>query len=98
MLSGLVPNKDIEIEFTGLRPGEKLYEELLMNEEGLAETKYSKIFIGRPVDMEIEELEDKIERLKAVVNTNGNEIKRIVAEVVPTYHIFKKEEDAAVKI
>ena len=90
-LSGFVPNKDIEIKFTGLRPGEKLYEELLMNEEGLLGTKHNKIFIGKPIDMEIEELEDKLAKLKAVVNTNGDEIKKIVAEVVPTYHIFKRE-------
>ncbi|MBQ9757971.1 MAG: polysaccharide biosynthesis protein [Clostridia bacterium] len=91
ILSGLVPNKDIEIKFTGLRQGEKLYEELLMNEEGLLETKHNKIFIGKPIDMEIEELEEKLSRLKSVINTNGNEIKKIVAEVVPTYHIFKRD-------
>ncbi len=93
-LSGFVPNKDIEIKFTGLRPGEKLYEELLMNEEGLLETKHNKIFIGKPIDMEIGELENKLSKLKAVVNTNGDEIKKIVAEVVPTYHIFEREKQS----
>ena len=50
-LSGFRPNEDIKIEYTGLRPGEKLYEELLMDEEGMKETPYEKIFIGRPIDI-----------------------------------------------
>ena len=60
-LSGLEPNVDIPIEITGLRPGEKLYEELLMEEEGLTNTEHKKIFIGKPSDITNNELENKIQ-------------------------------------
>lgn len=85
-LSGLVPGRDIQIEFTGLRPGEKLYEELLMEEEGLVNTQHDKIFIGQPIPGDIEELEANLEKLRAAVEAGDNErIKDTVAEVVPTY-------------
>ncbi len=90
-LSGAEPDKDIKIVFTGLRQGEKLYEELLMSEEGLEKTAHSKIFIGKPVNLTIEELEDKIERLKSAVGDDNEKIKEIVAEVVPTYSVYKEE-------
>lgn len=88
-LSGLKPDEDIEIKFTGLRAGEKLYEELLMDEEGLEETRHSKIFIGKPGDLEMKDIEEKIDRLKSVIDSDGDEVKKIVAEVVPTYEIYK---------
>ena len=90
-LSGLKPDEDVKIEFTGLRPGEKLYEELLMNEEGLEQTAHQKIFIGRPINIEISELEEKIEKLKGAVESDVDTIKSIMAEVVPTYHIYHAE-------
>lgn len=89
-LSGFRPDEDIKIKFTGLRAGEKLYEELLMNEEGLEETKHSKIFIGKPGDLEMKDIEEKLDRLKSVLDDDGDEVKRIVAEVVPTYKVYKK--------
>ena len=85
-LSGFVPDKDIKIEFTGLRPGEKLYEELLMNEEGLAKTGHSKIYIGKPLDVSMEEVIANIDKLtKALQNGDNSEIRKVLAEVVPTY-------------
>ncbi|MEG0873104.1 MAG: nucleoside-diphosphate sugar epimerase/dehydratase [Clostridia bacterium] len=87
-LSGYEPNVDIQIEIIGLRPGEKLYEELLMSEEGLIKTKHEKIFVAQPTDMNIEELEQKIERLKQCVKENKFEkeqVKEVLKEAVPTY-------------
>ena len=84
-ISGYVPEKDIEIKFTGLRPGEKLYEELLMDEEGLCKTSHSKIFVGKPGDMTLDELESKLEKLKTVLDSDAETIKKVLAEVVPTY-------------
>lgn len=89
-LSGFKPNEDIEIKFTGLRPGEKLYEELLMNEEGLTKTRHSKIFIGAPMDMSTDELHAKLERLKSVAQSDETTVKRIISEVVPTYVYSQK--------
>lgn len=87
-LSGYVPDVDIKIEYCGLRPGEKLYEELLMSEEGLKKTKNSKIFIGKPIDINDEEMEQKFEILNNVIHLGDNDlIKSALAEVVPTYTI-----------
>ncbi len=88
MLSGFKPDVDIKIEFTGLRQGEKLYEELLMNEEGLEGTAHKKIFIGKPGNLTIEEMTSKIDRLRKAVDEDEEEVKRIVAEVVPTYQVY----------
>jgi len=85
-LSGFEPHEDIKIKVIGLRPGEKLYEELLMSEEGLTETDHEKIFIGRPGEFEISEVKKSIERLLSVSNTwNIDEVKAMLKEVVPTY-------------
>lgn len=73
-LSGYEPHKDIKIEITGLRPGEKLYEELLMNEEGLTETKHKKIFIGKPGDFEIDDIARKTQELLKYA-TRGSKVK-----------------------
>ena len=85
-LSGHVPNVDIKIDIVGLRPGEKLYEELLMDQEGLEGTKHSKIFVGRPMTIEMPVLEEKLKLLKDAVDSKDNEkIRDIMEEVVPTY-------------
>lgn len=85
-LSGFEPDKDIEIKVTGLRPGEKLYEELLMDEEGLEETKHEKIFIGKPGDFDIKEIELKIDELiKIGEEVSKEELKDKIAAIVPTY-------------
>ena len=85
-LSGFEPHKDIAIEVTGLRPGEKLYEELLMSEEGLTETKHKKIFIGKPGDFDLGDVRDKIDELLRVA-ISGNEVilRERLKEFVPTY-------------
>ncbi len=87
-LSGLEPNVDIPIEVTGLRPGEKLYEELLMSEEGLQKTEHNKIFIAEPLDITMEDIENKLEKLGNIIqneNTSIKDIKTTIKEVVPTY-------------
>lgn len=87
-LLGYEPNVDIPIEITGLRPGEKLYEELLMSEEGLTSTKHDKIFISKPMHMEMTELEEKLNILKELEYNekySNENIKNIMKEVVPTY-------------
>ncbi len=85
-LSGYVPNEDIKIEIIGLRPGEKLYEELLMDCEGLEKTANSKIFIGRPQSLSAEEMEIKLDMLRSVVETADDEMLRsLLEQIVPTY-------------
>lgn len=85
-LSGYKPDRDIKIVECGLRPGEKLYEELLMNEEGLTNTSHNKIFIGKPIDISKEHLDKMLDKLKSAVENDDNEaIKDAVANVVPTY-------------
>ena len=95
-LSGLEPDVDIQIKVTGLRPGEKLYEEILMQEEGLTETKHDKIHIAKPCNVDIKMIINKLDKLQKLVDTNNNEnlkeIKETVHEVVPTYREPKKEE------
>lgn len=85
-LSGLKPGEDIEITFTGLRAGEKLYEELLMDEEGLKKTAHSKIFVGCPLNVSIAELTEKLELLDKAIGENEETVKQILSEAVPTYH------------
>ena len=90
-LSGLEPDVDIQIKVTGLRPGEKLYEEILMQEEGLTETKHDKIHIAKPCNVDIKMIINKLDKLQRLVDTNNNEnlkeIKETVHEVVPTYKV-----------
>ncbi len=94
-LSGLVPNEDIKIEITGLRPGEKLYEELLMAEEGLEKTEHNKIFIAEPSDITINDIEEKLEKLDDLIDENVeiNIIKETMQQVVPTYKEPEKIND-----
>lgn len=84
-LAGFTPNVDIKIEYTGLRPGEKLYEELLMNEEGLKETEHEKIFIGKPTKLTADELVEKLKILEAALDKGNDAIKAALEEVIPTY-------------
>ena len=87
-LLGYEPNVDIPIEITGLRPGEKLYEEILMSEEGLTSTKHDKIFISKPMHMEMAELEEKLNILKELEYNeeySGENIRNVMKEVVTTY-------------
>ena len=84
-LSGYEPDVDIKIEYTGLRPGEKLYEELLMSEEGLQETPNKLIHIAKPIEMDDEVFEEQLERLKDMATGETEQIKEMVAEMVDTY-------------
>ena len=92
-LSGLEPGVDVQIKITGLRPGEKLYEEILMEEEGLTETKHDKIHIAKPSNVDIKMIIEKLNKLRKLVETNNNEnlseIKETMHEVVPTYKAKK---------
>ena len=86
---GYEPNVDIQIKVTGLRPGEKLYEELLMAEEGLEATKHDKIHIAEPMDIDMERVEQKLKSLRELMNSSSNEesdkIKTTMKELVPTF-------------
>ncbi|MBR6509720.1 MAG: polysaccharide biosynthesis protein [Clostridia bacterium] len=84
-LSGFTPYKDINIVFTGLRPGEKLYEELLMSEEGLTETDNNLIYIGKPIAIEEEELYKSLDKMKAAMYDESADVRKLVKEIVPTY-------------
>ena len=85
-LSGYEPDVDIRIEYTGLRPGEKLYEELLMEEEGLRATSNNMIHIGRPIEMDDEAFCRQLDKLQDACKGESSEIKQMVAKMVPTYH------------
>lgn len=83
-LSGYEPYKDIDIQFIGLRPGEKLFEELLMAEEGLKQTPNKLIHIGKPIDISEEKLACDLEALLNAINSDSD-IRDVVKQVVPTY-------------
>ena len=85
-LSGYTPDVDIPIVFTGLRPGEKLYEELLMNEEGMQDTPNKLIHIGKPIEFDMERFEEQLEELYSVANQDGDGIREDVMRIVNTYH------------
>lgn len=85
-LSGYTPNKDIKIEITGLRPGEKLYEELLMNNDNLTKTAHNKIFIDKPETISLNKIIKQIDDLLFVTKIgNKNMLKDKLKEIVPTY-------------
>lgn len=86
-LSGLVPYKDIDIVFTGLRPGEKLYEELLLNLENSDKTSFEKIYIEKPEEHNTEELEKNLENLRQLGNSDASkdEIIKAIEKIVPTF-------------
>mgnify|MGYP000951066494 FL=1 len=86
-LSGFKPDMDIKIQYTGLRPGEKLYEEKLMAEEGLEETENSRIHIGKPLHFDIDAFLKKIDGLMQCAYKNKDaDVREMVQEIVETYH------------
>ncbi len=93
-LSGLKPYEDIDIVFTGLRPGEKLYEELLMDEEGLQSTDNELIHIGKPIDFDEELFIHQLKELDELSQMDSPKIKEKVMEVVPTYHMKENGKEA----
>ena len=84
-LSGYEPDVDIMVEYTGLRPGEKLYEELLMDEEGLKDTANSMIHIGKPIDIDYKKFVVELDHLNATCQMDDLNIKKAVAKMVDTY-------------
>ncbi len=84
-LSGYEPDVDIKVVYTGLRPGEKLYEELLMSEEGLQNTENELIHIGKPIVMDDDRFLEQLEQLEQACEGESSKIKELVAEIVPTY-------------
>lgn len=86
LLSGHKPGEDIQIIYTGLRPGEKLYEEMLMHEEGLQDTENKLIHIGKPIKMDEDHFMMQLENLKDYVVQEPRDIRNWVKEIVPTYH------------
>lgn len=94
-LSGLVPNKDIEIKFSGLRPGEKLFEELLTAEEGTTSTKHQKIFVANIKDVDEEKLYSGLAKL--INESRADEIIRIMTSLVPTYKSTRLQNSTLVK-
>lgn len=85
-LSGFEPDVDIKVEYTGLRPGEKLFEELLMKEEGLQDTDNKLIHIGKPIEMDDELFKKQLALLDEASKDENSDIKSLVAEIVPTYN------------
>ena len=86
-LSGFRPDEDIKIVYTGLRPGEKLYEEMLMDEEGLQETENKLIHIGKPIEFDDEKFFADLVKLKEFAYEDNGAGKRMVKEMVPTYQV-----------
>ncbi|HRU42819.1 MAG TPA: polysaccharide biosynthesis protein, partial [Candidatus Diapherotrites archaeon] len=84
-LSGFEPDVDIKIEFTGLRPGEKLYEELLLAEEGVESTRHKSIFVGKPMELDYDELIGKIKELEESLD-NTQRIKECLGSIVLNYN------------
>lgn len=93
-LSGLKPDVDIAIEYTGLRPGEKLFEEMLMDEEGMSETENKLIFIGKPLQFDEQELEQGLVELKQAAYEETDHIREIVSRLVTTYHPQSRENES----
>ena len=91
-LSGYKPYKDIDIQFTGLRQGEKLYEELLMEEEGLEATENELIHIGKPIDIDEEQLYKMLDKMRKEMKNDDANIRELVQEIVPTYKILDDKE------
>jgi FlaA1/EpsC-like NDP-sugar epimerase len=84
-LSGYVPYEDIMIEFTGLRPGEKLYEELLMDEEGMQDTENKLIHIGKPIEINEKVFFEQLKELKQICYEESEEIREKIKDMVPSY-------------
>ena len=84
-LSGYKPEEDIPITFTGLRPGEKLYEELLMDEEGMQDTPNKLIHIGKPIEFDMDAFGRQLDKLYKAANLDSETIREEVKNIVPTY-------------
>lgn len=85
-LSGRVPYKDIDIKFVGLRPGEKIFEELMMSEEEISETPNKKIFIGKPIEMDENRFFKLLEQLRYAMDDDDCDIRSVIKKIVPTYN------------
>ncbi len=96
-LSGFKPYEDIKIEYTGLRPGEKLYEELLLNEEGITKTDNKKIYIGKPIEFNNDMFFRHLSRLYVAAHRNQKDnVEKLIAEIVPTFHhAINKQTDSS---
>ena len=92
-LSGYTLGVDMNIEYTGLRPGEKLFEELLIEEEGLQKTENELIFIGKPLEFDEDEFLKNLGRLEEAITEERFDVKEIVSEIIPTYHIRKEDKE-----
>ena len=90
-LSGYIPDRDIQIKYTGLRSGEKLYEEFLMDEEGMQDTANNRIHIGKPIEFDEKEFLIKVEQLCNEASEEVGNIRELVQELVPTYHYKNRE-------
>ena len=93
-LSGYKVDEDIKIEFTGLRPGEKLYEELLMNEEGLTDTENKLIHIGKPIEFDESKFYVQLDNLKRAVEAECEDVRPLIQEIVPTYIPKYKQDES----
>ena len=93
-LSGFRVGEDIKIEFTGLRPGEKLYEELLMEEEGMKDTANRMIHIGKPIELDEHEFFTQLKELKDECQIENSDIRPLIKKIVPTYHNPDEVNDA----
>ena len=91
-LSGLEPDVDIPVVYTGLRPGEKLYEELLLSGEGMQKTRNDLIYIGHEIDFDRTDFAIKLEELRALDETDGEALREKIAEIVPTYHQVRNQQ------
>lgn len=83
--AGYIPDKDIKIEFTGLRPGEKLYEELLMSDEEVLKTENEHIYVGKPMEFDVDRYFKDIENLRQVMMDDSQDIRKYIKHIVPTY-------------
>ena len=90
-LSGYTVGEDIEIEYTGLRPGEKLFEELLMNEEGLQQTANKMIYVGKPIEFDEVKFYAQLYNLEKAVDMECEDVRPMIQEIVPTY-VPKKQQ------
>lgn len=94
-LSGYTLGVDMNIEYTGLRPGEKLYEELLIKEEGLQKTDNELIYIGKPLEFNEDEFLKNLTRLEKAITEERFDVREIISEIIPTYHIRKEDRERA---
>lgn len=83
--AGYIPDKDIKIEFTGLRPGEKLYEELLMSDEEILKTENEHIYVGKPMEFDVDRYFNDIENLRQIMMDDSQDIRKYIKNIVPTY-------------